>query len=53
MRAFLEAGGFAEARPDTLTAEARALIDAAGHLRTLPFRDGLEAFFGAILVKAS
>ncbi len=53
VRAFLEAGGFAEARPGTLTAEACTLIDAAGHLRTLPFRDGLEAFFGAILVKAS
>jgi 16S rRNA (cytosine967-C5)-methyltransferase len=28
------------------------LIDAAGHFRTLPFRDGLEAFFAASVVKA-
>ena len=27
------------------------LIDTTGRLRTLPFRDGLEAFFAAILVK--
>jgi 16S rRNA (cytosine967-C5)-methyltransferase len=26
-------------------------VDAAGYFRTLPFRDGLEAFFAAILVK--
>lgn len=29
----------------------RAFIDARGHFRTLPFRDGLEAFFAAMLVK--
>ena len=29
------------------------LIDDAGHLRTLPFRDGLEAFFAASVVKAA
>ena len=28
-----------------------ALVSDAGHLRTLPFRDGLEAFFAASLVK--
>jgi 16S rRNA (cytosine967-C5)-methyltransferase len=28
------------------------LINEAGHLRTLPFRDALEAFFAAVLVKA-
>lgn len=27
------------------------LVDRAGHLRTYPFRDGLEAFFAAVLVK--
>jgi 16S rRNA (cytosine967-C5)-methyltransferase len=27
------------------------LVDAAGYFRTLPFRDGLEAFFAAVLVK--
>jgi 16S rRNA (cytosine967-C5)-methyltransferase len=29
------------------------LVNSAGHLRTLPFRDGLEAFFAASLVKAT
>ena len=29
-----------------------ALIDARGHLRTAPHRDGLEAFFGAVFVRA-
>ena len=29
------------------------LINEAGHLRTLPFRDGLEAFFAASVVKAA
>jgi 16S rRNA (cytosine967-C5)-methyltransferase len=29
----------------------QALVNATGHLRTLPFRDGLEAFFAALLVK--
>jgi 16S rRNA (cytosine967-C5)-methyltransferase len=28
------------------------LVDEAGHLRTLPFRDGLDAFFAAALVRA-
>ncbi len=27
-------------------------VNDAGHLRTFPFRDGLEAFFGAILTRA-
>jgi hypothetical protein len=29
--------------------ELRALLDADGALRTLPFRDGLEAFYAASL----
>ena len=29
-----------------------ALMDAQGHLRTEPHRDGLEAFFGAVFVRA-
>jgi 16S rRNA (cytosine967-C5)-methyltransferase len=28
-----------------------SLIDARGYLRTLPFRDGLDAFFAALLVR--
>jgi 16S rRNA (cytosine967-C5)-methyltransferase len=33
-------------------APAPHLINSAGHLRTLPFRDGLEAFFAGAVVKA-
>jgi hypothetical protein len=33
-------------------ARAAHLIDSDGHLRTLPFRDRLEAFFAAAVVKA-
>lgn len=29
----------------------RPLINSAGHLRTLPFRDGIEAFFAAVLTR--
>ncbi len=46
--AFAGAGGFKPVAPDNLPAEIRAMTTAAGHLRTLPFRDGLEAFFGAV-----
>ena len=28
-----------------------AVLDRNGYLRTLPFRDGVEAFFGAVLVR--
>jgi hypothetical protein len=28
----------------------QALVNKAGHLRTYPFRDSLEAFFAAILM---
>ena len=30
---------------------ARHLIDARGRLRTLPFRDGLDAFFAAAFLR--
>ncbi|HET7218305.1 MAG TPA: 16S rRNA (cytosine(967)-C(5))-methyltransferase RsmB [Vicinamibacterales bacterium] len=48
---------FVGGRPQDVAETARAvvspqLVNAAGHLRTYPFRDGLEAFFAAILVKA-
>jgi len=49
---------FLESRPDfelfpavRLPAELRQFIDSAGHFRTYPFRDQLEAFFAAMLVK--
>lgn len=42
---------FSVRRPD-LPAPLGPLLDAAGHLRTLPHRDGLEAFFAATLVKS-
>lgn len=41
---------FAPARPESTGAVAR-LLDDRGHLRTLPFRDGVEAFFAAVLVR--
>jgi 16S rRNA (cytosine967-C5)-methyltransferase len=31
--------------------ELAGLLDAEGALKTLPFRDGLEAFYAALLVK--
>jgi 16S rRNA (cytosine967-C5)-methyltransferase len=49
---------FLRLRPDFRAGEAPALpaamaglVDADGRLRTLPYRDGLEAFFAATLVK--
>ncbi len=33
-------------------APVQPLVNPAGHLRTFPFRDGLEAFFGAVLTRA-
>jgi 16S rRNA (cytosine967-C5)-methyltransferase len=44
--------GFRLRSPATGPASAASLIDASGYFRTLPFRDGLEAFFAAILVKS-
>ena len=49
---------FLERHPDFAPARLRLasapeLINEAGHLRTLPFRDGLEAFFAASVVKAA
>lgn len=55
--AFLQDGGFAPAQPvfggHTLgdRIPLSHLVNAAGHLRTYPHRDGLEAFFAALLVK--
>ena len=37
--------------PHRIPAPLLPFVTAAGHFRTLPFRDSLEAFFGAILVK--
>jgi 16S rRNA (cytosine967-C5)-methyltransferase len=48
---FLEESPGFEPVPLELAA-APELINDAGHLRTLPFRDGLEAFFAAAVVKA-
>lgn len=49
--AFLAEGGFRPFHPLDLPVPIQELINPAGHLRTYPHRDGLEAFFGAILVK--
>jgi 16S rRNA (cytosine967-C5)-methyltransferase len=45
--AFLASGPFEPAPPPALPAAAAQLVDGRGRLRTLPFRDGLEAFFAA------
>lgn len=37
--------------PEPSVADADALVDARGFLRTLPFRDGLDAFYAALLVR--
>jgi 16S rRNA (cytosine967-C5)-methyltransferase len=42
-----------DARDWGLPAPLAALIDEAGHLRTLPHRDGLEAFFAAVFRRPS
>jgi len=48
---FLEAAPGFRAEPLALPG-ASHLVNEGGHLRTYPFRDGLEAFFAASLVKA-
>jgi 16S rRNA (cytosine967-C5)-methyltransferase len=45
--------GFQRTAPDGLPTDVAPLLDESGALRTLPFRDGLEAFFAAVLVKSS
>jgi len=50
--AFLERAPAFRSQPLTLLT-APHLINSAGHLRTYPFRDGLEAFFAASVVKAA
>jgi 16S rRNA (cytosine967-C5)-methyltransferase len=50
--AFVAESGFRSVPPRDLPAPIQSLINPAGHLRTYPYRDGLEAFFGAILAKA-
>jgi len=51
--AFVAESGFRPVPARDLPAPIQSLINPAGHLRTYPFRDGLEAFFGAILAKGS
>jgi 16S rRNA (cytosine967-C5)-methyltransferase len=54
VRDFLAAHpGFERARPAAFErrAELAALLDDDGALKTLPFRDGLEAFYAAMLVR--
>jgi len=47
------ASGFSPVSPEGLPAAAMPLVSTEGHLRTLPHRDGLEAFFGAVLCRHS
>jgi 16S rRNA (cytosine967-C5)-methyltransferase len=54
--AFLEAHpSFRRGTPATFSdrSDLAALLDAEGALKTLPFRDGLEAFYAALLVRSS
>ena len=46
-------GAFARGSPPVLPAPVGALLTPEGALRTYPFRDGLEAFFAAVLVKSA
>jgi 16S rRNA (cytosine967-C5)-methyltransferase len=49
--AFVAESGFRPVPALDLPPPVQPLINPAGHLRTFPFRDGLEAFFGAVLAK--
>jgi 16S rRNA (cytosine967-C5)-methyltransferase len=49
--AFLSGGGFARELPASTMLREASIISDAGYLRTDPFHHGLEAFFGAVLVK--
>jgi 16S rRNA (cytosine967-C5)-methyltransferase len=44
-------GAVRPASVDLYPTHVRPLVNDAGHMRTYPFRDGLEAFFAAVLVK--
>ena len=49
--AFVADGGFRPVGAGDLPSPVQPFINPAGHLLTFPFRDGLEAFFGAVLAK--
>jgi 16S rRNA (cytosine967-C5)-methyltransferase len=49
VRRFAAESGFSVTPPSGLPAAMRPLVNGMGHLRTYPFRDGLEAFFAAVL----
>jgi 16S rRNA (cytosine967-C5)-methyltransferase len=51
VRTFGAESGFQVVEPQHLPAAVQPLVNKAGHLRTYPFRDGLEAFFAATLKK--
>jgi 16S rRNA (cytosine967-C5)-methyltransferase len=48
---FLTDSGFTSTPINTPGLTGHSLVNPAGHLRTLPYRDGLEGFFAALLVK--
>ena len=49
VREFSAESGWRVARPERLPATVATLINEEGFLRTYPFRDGVEAFFAAVL----
>src|SRR5690606_23078143 len=51
VRRVLEAEPGLALAPDAIPSDLVRFRTPSGHFRTLPFRDGLEAFFGAILVR--
>jgi 16S rRNA (cytosine967-C5)-methyltransferase len=50
VRAFAAESGFRHVAPKRFP---RTLVNGDGYLRTYPYRDGLEAFFAAVLVRRS
>jgi 16S rRNA (cytosine967-C5)-methyltransferase len=51
VNALVDDGTLRAATPQHLPEAMRPLVTDAGHLRTLPFAHGLEAFFAAVLIK--
>jgi 16S rRNA (cytosine967-C5)-methyltransferase len=49
VQAFAAESSFRPVPPAELPAGMSGLVNDEGHLRTYPFRDGVEAFFAAVL----
>jgi 16S rRNA (cytosine967-C5)-methyltransferase len=51
VKAAVDDGLLRQVAPEDLPVAMRPLVNEAGHLRTLPFAHGLEAFFAAVLIR--